>query len=174
MYTQLKQRIAIALVSFVCLLCTVTGANATVHDLGTISGINLIGDLHLGDSPFTDFWNFTLGSPSNLDAIVSSIPVPPVLGLDNLFLALFHADNTGIGSPVAGGSLATYTALSSGGYYFRVTADPTGAFGGLYLGAINVTAVPEPEVWAMMMIGVGLIGYQLRRKSKAGPVKIVA
>jgi len=31
---------------------------------------------------------------------------------------------------------------------------------------VNVSPVPEPEVWAMMLIGAGLVGFQLRRKSK--------
>lgn len=39
---------------------------------------------------------------------------------------------------------------------------------------ITVAAVPEPEVWAMMLIGAGLIGYQLRRKSKGVAVRIAA
>lgn len=42
---------------------------------------------------------------------------------------------------------------------------------GLSFGAgtygVTVAAVPEPEVWAMMLVGAGLVGYQLRRKARA-------
>lgn len=31
---------------------------------------------------------------------------------------------------------------------------------------VSVTLIPEPEVWAMMLVGAGLVGFQLRRKSK--------
>ncbi|MYN40260.1 PEPxxWA-CTERM sorting domain-containing protein [Duganella sp. FT109W] len=31
---------------------------------------------------------------------------------------------------------------------------------------LTVSAVPEPESWAMMMVGVGLVGFMGRRKSK--------
>jgi len=45
-------------------------------------------------------------------------------------------------------------------------AGPGGLSGGQYSGAISVSPVPEPEVWAMMLVGAGLVGFQLRRKSK--------
>lgn len=32
--------------------------------------------------------------------------------------------------------------------------------------AVDVSPIPEPEVWAMMLVGAGLVGFQLRRKSK--------
>jgi hypothetical protein len=31
---------------------------------------------------------------------------------------------------------------------------------------LQVTAVPEPETWAMLLAGLGLVGLQLRRKMK--------
>jgi hypothetical protein len=63
-----------------------------------------------------------------------------------------------------------FNATTTGSYTALLFGTPT-AEGGSY--SIKVAAVPEPEVWAMMLIGVGLIGYQVRRKSKGGPVRIV-
>lgn len=36
-----------------------------------------------------------------------------------------------------------------------------------YAGTLNVSAVPEPETWAMMLGGLGLIGFMARRRKKA-------
>jgi opacity protein-like surface antigen len=35
-----------------------------------------------------------------------------------------------------------------------------------YGGTLNVSAVPEPETWAMMLGGLGLVGFMARRRKK--------
>jgi hypothetical protein len=35
-----------------------------------------------------------------------------------------------------------------------------------YGGTLNVSAVPEPETWAMMLGGLGLMGFMARRRKK--------
>jgi hypothetical protein len=42
-------------------------------------------------------------------------------------------------------------------YGFNVTAADNGL-------TLNVAAVPEPEIYAMMMVGLGLLGWVGRRK----------
>jgi len=37
-----------------------------------------------------------------------------------------------------------------------------------YAGTLNISAVPEPETWGMMLGGLGLIGFMARRRKKAG------
>jgi hypothetical protein len=41
----------------------------------------------------------------------------------------------------------------------------TGASGGNFNGTGNLTAVPEPATWAMMIMGFGLVGGVMRRRS---------
>jgi len=36
-----------------------------------------------------------------------------------------------------------------------------------YAGTLNVSAVPEPETWAMMLGGLGLMGFVARRRKKS-------
>jgi hypothetical protein len=50
--------------------------------------------------------------------------------------------------------------------YLNVSGFTTGSAGGIYSGAISVSPVPEPEVWAMMLVGAGLVGFRLRNRSK--------
>lgn len=69
-----------------------------------------------------------------------------------------------------GNSFAALTLnLASSSYYrLDIFGMSTGTGGGLINGSVTtVAAVPEPEEWAMMMVGVGLVGYQIRRKQRA-------
>jgi hypothetical protein len=51
----------------------------------------------------------------------------------------------------------------------EVVGSVTGAKGGSYGGNIDVViaAVPEPETYAMLAAGLGLIGFMARRKKQA-------
>lgn len=56
--------------------------------------------------------------------------------------------------------------LSAGNYYLEVTGLVTGNKGGSYAADVQVLAVPEPETYAMLAAGLGLIGFASRRKAK--------
>jgi hypothetical protein len=56
--------------------------------------------------------------------------------------------------------------LSAGNYYLEVTGMVTGNKGGSYAADVQVLAVPEPETYAMLAAGLGLIGFASRRKAK--------
>lgn len=61
----------------------------------------------------------------------------------------------------------TFAGLTSGITYTLVASgnaiDPHSGFAGSF----QVLAVSEPEEWAMMVVGVSLIAFQIRRKHKA-------
>lgn len=104
-----------------------------------------------------------------------------------LYDYLFDAPFTFLRLLVAGGSLggspitlngtgstqssATFAALP-GNYSITVHAIPgvveivPGIQANSSTYAWNVTMIPEPGTWAMMAIGLGLVGWQLRRRSK--------
>lgn len=54
--------------------------------------------------------------------------------------------------------------LVAGSYYLEVKGDVLGTNGGSYAVDLNVTAVPEAETYAMMLGGLGLVGFVARRR----------
>jgi hypothetical protein len=65
-------------------------------------------------------------------------------------------------------AVLNYLPLLSGHTYDLKISGSTavGTSGGAYAGSLTVNAVPEPEEWAMMLVGAGLVSYQVRRKQK--------
>ena len=67
----------------------------------------------------------------------------------------------------------TFSSLSQGDYEFLITG--TGlSHGGSYFNAFAVSAVPEADTWVMLVIGAGLVGFQLRRKHQSLPPRAIA
>jgi opacity protein-like surface antigen len=60
----------------------------------------------------------------------------------------------------------SFADLSAGRYRWEITGY-IGRQSGLWGGKMMVSAVPEADVWLMLLIGLGLIGYQLRRKQRS-------
>ncbi len=60
-----------------------------------------------------------------------------------------------------------YSGLKAGTTYDWVSAGTIAAGKtGTFSSQLTVAAVPEPEEWAMMLVGAGLVSYQVRRKQK--------
>jgi hypothetical protein len=134
----------------------------------------------------TSFWDiFTFILPANGGSGYSVVDFPLTIG-QGTFATTFtsvtlFSDPDGI--PNSGNETALITAnitnpsgpislswgpTSGGNMYLSVFGNTTGSLGGLYSGAINVSPVPEAETWAMMAAGLGLVGMQLRRRTRGG------
>lgn len=111
---------------------------------------------------------FTISSTGPYQATLGDYRFP--IAFTSLALGITKTAGDFKGSISSPGSFF-FNADTTGSYTALLFGQPTAAGGSF---SISVSAVPEPEVWAMMLIGAGLIGYQVRRKSKTGPVKIVA
>ncbi|MDN5751821.1 MAG: FxDxF family PEP-CTERM protein [Nitrosospira sp.] len=55
--------------------------------------------------------------------------------------------------------------LSATPYYLNIVGVTSGTDGGAYSGSIEITPVPEPESFAMLLAGLGLMGAVVRRRS---------
>jgi hypothetical protein len=58
----------------------------------------------------------------------------------------------------------SFKGLSAGTYALTFLGSGTGGYGGFY----TVTAVPEPETYAMMLAGLGAIGFVAARRRNRG------
>jgi hypothetical protein len=52
--------------------------------------------------------------------------------------------------------------IASGVYTLTINGNATD--GGGFGGGVSVSAVPEPATWAMLLLGFGAIGFQIRRR----------
>jgi hypothetical protein len=105
---------------------------------------------------------------SNLAIEIS--PFPAIYNITGLSAQLYH--KVGLVDVLVGNltggptSFASSNNLAAGDYYFLVSGTGTGLSGGKYVVGLTTTPVPEPETWPMVLAGLGLVGLQLRRKSK--------
>jgi hypothetical protein len=81
-------------------------------------------------------------------------------GINNLNLTLYNSSNVDLGS---GASVAVNN-LSAGSYYAVITGKTFGLAGGEYGGAVSISAVPEASTLAMMLAGLGMLGFVASRR----------
>jgi hypothetical protein len=118
-----------------------------------------------GDS-FIDNWNFTIAPTEQFAAVAADI--------DNL--SAFEINLSSFGAKLIGSS-QTWNAvqvgdtirfdsmvLAPGNYDLQIFGTVTGTLGAAYAGTISAFAVPEPETYAMMLVGLGMMGFMVRRR----------
>lgn len=161
-------------------VCAAQAATAqTVVDLGTLgvpsfttfgNALNDGNPAH--DSSNTFIWEFqtTKASQGIFNEVLSNT------GSEDMQFELDSCTGIGIGcTPLATSALTTGPTIPVGGGTFKLAAGdyqlktlvldhPAGEPGNL-AGSINLlSAVPEPATWAMMILGLGLIGFVARRQ----------
>ena len=60
-----------------------------------------------------------------------------------------------------------YSNLSNGDYFLRLTGTASPFAKARYSGEVQISPVPEASTWIMMLVGVGLVGLALRRKTES-------
>jgi hypothetical protein len=144
------------------------------------NGVASFSNLSTGSS-FDDIFSFTLTSSN--DATVSAISgflLSGITGTDTVSFSsikLLSGETT-----IATGTLSSLfsangiavvgsSGLAAGEYSIEIAGTAINGESGNYSGNVNlVSAVPEPESYAMLLAGLGLMGTIARRRSKARAV----
>lgn len=145
-------------------LAVSAGANAATYDLNTLApGSTSIAEL-VAPGSFSDTIDFSIGSPSSVStaAGTSSLSIfgTTVLDISGLTLTVFNSNNVKIGS----GLNLNLGTLGTGNYYAVITGTATGSSGGTYGESFKVSPVPEASTWAMMLLGLGFLGFTAKRR----------
>lgn len=132
----------------------------------------------------SDFVPASNGSASATVAVFWNPPATPATADAFLTEVSFYQDNGVVG--VGGGDVLIGTSLiipngttafpsatlTGGNYYIKVSGDLNsvpvlGQNFGNYNGTGRIAAIPEPSEWALMLSGLGLMGFMARRRRNA-------
>lgn len=118
---------------------------------------------------FQDVYSFTLANPGDLSGNVVAINFD---GYNILGLTVTLQDSTFalIGTDATPATGFTFSNLAAGTYALNVLGFATGNAGGFYAGGMIATTapVPEPETYALLLAGLGVVGFMAaRRKAQA-------
>ncbi len=154
-----------------------TGVTFGLHDIFTLEPTDFAagaayGSDYLEWQPAGDPITLTISLPSNVSAIafdfmeLRALPTVFTIGVNGeTFNANSSASPSFFGysatSPFSSLTISVPFSMSSGSVFYFPTIDNFSFESNSVSGA-----VPEPETWAMMMIGLGLVGGTLRRQRK--------
>lgn len=144
-------------------------ATDIVFDFGAVPSAPDIA-YNLFDHPdvgvFTDTATFSIGAG---DLSSSANPLNVMLGgenvsnIDGLEYTIWSGA-TAMGT-FAGNNTTWTQSLAAGDYVVKITGNANGSSGGSYGLAMSLVPIPEPETYAMLLAGLGLIGFAARRRS---------
>lgn len=139
------------------------------------------GSVHFGDKfknnlkndVFGDKFTFTTTGASKVDLILTSTSTSALNGLNITGFSLYTAGGAlaMAGSQLSSGATDKWTLtdanLAAGSYYLKVSGNVVSNAGGAFAANGAISAVPEPEGYAMLFVGLGLIGLVKQRRKSA-------
>lgn len=144
--------------------------------LGNLSGNSVaIGNSFLAGSSFNDIYTFDILPLSAVagTAVSIELDIPLFPGqefsISNFMIQFRDAANNLIASDMPANptdyTLNLNANLPAGsGYQFVVSGNVTGTLGGSYGGALAAAPVPEADTYAMLLAGLGLVGFMVARR----------
>lgn len=146
---------------------SVTGFAGTISWNPDYSIGNFFGNYGPGTS--TESFGFTVDLPSYVSASAITISLPPISDFDFTSVTLDGTSFTNLGTVTVGGTEVEswalgQTLINPGTHFLTVSGVSDGLKGGAFSGTINVSPIPEPETYALMLGGLGVVGFLARRR----------
>lgn len=158
-------------------------ASALTVNIGNLSGTSYaIGNSLAAGSTILDTYAFDIMPEAAVagTAVSIELDIPLFAGqefaINNFKIAFYDAADTLLASDMQANATdltldINNLMLGSGtGYKFVVSGNVTGTLGGSYGGALAAAPVPEAETYAMMLAGLGLVGFMVSRRRSAAAV----
>ena len=128
------------------------------------------GSQNSGNS-FSDKYSFTTSVAGTLTGDVWAIGGGDTGGLSINDFSLFDANGSLLsGTQLSSGNIDnwnfSYANLAAGTYYVQVAGNVLGNGASKYAANLALAPVPEPETYAMMLGGLGLLAFTARRRKQ--------
>ena len=148
-------------------------ANAATTDWGVHADLELAAAL-VDPGAFSDMITFSIPGTSDISSTTVANNLLSLLNIDGGSVSLYREAgdaDTLLGSysfdGTTGSTWHTTMGLTAGSYYYQITGNATGSHGGFYSITSTVTPVPEPETYAMLLAGLGVVGSLYRRRKSS-------
>ncbi len=171
MKTTFSRMAAVALTMWLGLVAGAANAGALTFNGWSSSGggyatsfFNVVG------TTFTDWLDFTLPAGSSGNGASNVISLTTTGAVTFSKFELWDTANSSLISSGSTGGSTSYLSFSGGAvpgaYELRVDGSSSSSGPNAYAGSVVISPVPEPETYAMLLAGLGLIGFTARRRKQ--------
>ena len=171
-------KLAIGLAAVCAFSGQAIASTTTTYDLGALGAPSSHGifDQEITTGAFTDNWVFSVPD-SSFSSSITTATLGSFWNINGLTASLIKTtesggttgttleNSTSFGTPgVVSTALLSPITLASGNYNLQVSGMVTGTGGGTYGGGINISPVPEPSEGALLISGIGMMGFLVARR----------